>query len=197
MRKWFEAYWATVVVLFTGPASIIFDLIAALSDTLGKAVGFWVAGYSCMVLSTGVIIYKMHMKLKELEAGGLTVERRRLAQDKLRGLSAREREALRVLLIEAHLTGDQVREKFPDGNEVDFTRINERTPFLVLELVLHDIGRTTDSWSIRPEWQGVLASLLVAPQVWSFWAKQWRRFLYVIRTIGKRGVSKNASTHKP
>lgn len=171
MCKWLLDYWRAWVFLLSGPASILLMYLGTPPGTPLPAVLWWMAGYFCVGVGAMIVIHGMYIRLRELEARGLTVEQRQLAQARLRQLTDGEREALRALLVEQRLTGDQVRERFPDGREVDFTRINKRTAFLTLEHVLRDIGTITDSWSIRPEWQGILASLLVAPERWSWLAK--------------------------
>jgi hypothetical protein len=196
MGRHVREYWLIWLGLMSGIASVILTFAVAVPETSGKAIGAWIASYVCLIVAALALLHKMHTRLRELEVGGLTEERRRLAQEHLRRLTDGDREALRALLVEHRLTGDQVRERFSDRSDVDLTRINERTPFLALERVFRDIGTVTDSWSIRSEWQGVLTSLLVAPQRWSYLSRGVRDLLRIKRAFTREGRHYRAAVRR-
>ena len=172
MRKHFHEFWDVWVGVSSGLASLVLAYIGAVLDTPGKAIGCWVAGYVCLGISTFIVLRRMHLRLKELEAGGITLELRRAAHEKLKLLTPAEIRGVRSVLVGVRLTGDQLRNELPG---IDLVSINNRSSFLVVEKVLVDIGHFTDSWSVHPDWKAPLVSLLVTPRPKFFWAKWWRR----------------------
>jgi hypothetical protein len=146
------------VAVFGGiPAAVHFHEFGGVAVLVGLVIVAVIGGLYWIAFGAYYSIYAEEAGEREklerkFQVTGLTLERMQTAQNQLAALTDLERGFLQQLLKDQYLRLDQINKWHPG---VNVGRIYEVTTFLRYE--------EFDGWTVREEWRGILAYLLIPP----------------------------------